>query len=286
MQIIIRMDDITPDMDWEKFYKVKGVLDKYNIKPLLGIVPDCKDDLLHFEEPHSDFFEVIRGLVREGYEIAQHGTYHMYETEETGLLGINPFSEYAGISYDVQYEKIKAGKDILNQNGIETDVFMAPGHTFDENTLKALKALDFKALTDGLYSEAYVREGIICVPCRLARMDVMTGFDTLCLHSNLMSDADIKELEMFADLHSGEFVTFSSVIEKGCNVNYSSKVKHEEEKVLKKRLSKNKIAESKRLGWYLAYTNHSNSKVKWIKRIVLLPLLLTNKYKGNNREEK
>ena len=40
MKIAVRMDDITPDMDWEKFEAFKTILDKYNIKPLLGIVPD------------------------------------------------------------------------------------------------------------------------------------------------------------------------------------------------------------------------------------------------------
>ncbi|MED9806067.1 MAG: DUF2334 domain-containing protein, partial [Lachnospiraceae bacterium] len=51
------MDDITPDMDWEKFEAFKTILDKYNIKPLLGIVPDCRDAHLHKTEDVPDFFD-------------------------------------------------------------------------------------------------------------------------------------------------------------------------------------------------------------------------------------
>ena len=29
MKIAVRLDDITPDMDWERFYVFKALLDKY-----------------------------------------------------------------------------------------------------------------------------------------------------------------------------------------------------------------------------------------------------------------
>ncbi|MBO5623235.1 MAG: DUF2334 domain-containing protein, partial [Butyrivibrio sp.] len=40
MNITIRMDDITPDMDWDKFLRFKSLLDEHGIKPLIGVVPD------------------------------------------------------------------------------------------------------------------------------------------------------------------------------------------------------------------------------------------------------
>ena len=39
MNITVRLDDITPDMDWERFYKFKALLDQYQVKPLIGVVP-------------------------------------------------------------------------------------------------------------------------------------------------------------------------------------------------------------------------------------------------------
>ncbi|MDE6984516.1 MAG: DUF2334 domain-containing protein, partial [Lachnospiraceae bacterium] len=39
MKISIRMDDITPDMDWAKFLRFKALCDRDQIKPLIGVLP-------------------------------------------------------------------------------------------------------------------------------------------------------------------------------------------------------------------------------------------------------
>lgn len=282
MQVIIRMDDITPDMDWEKFNKVRALFEKYNIRPLIGVVPECRDKSLHKGEANSDFFAIIKELVSNGWEVAQHGTYHVYETEDAGLLGINPFSEFAGLPYEKQYEKLKAGQEILRENGITTKFFMAPGHTYDSNTLKALVKLGFEAVTDGLADQVYLRDGIKCVPCRLANLQKIHGLDTVCIHSNLMSDDDISELENFIASNVSDIVTFSKVLNSCDVVPFDKGIDRQEKKELKLRTRRNKAASSKRIAWYLTYTNHSNSKIKWIRRIILLPMLLTNKYKDND----
>ena len=77
MKIAVRMDDITPDMDWEKFEAFKTILDKYNIKPLLGIVPDCRDAHLHKTEDVPDFFDRMKKLKEEGCFLAMHGYRHL-----------------------------------------------------------------------------------------------------------------------------------------------------------------------------------------------------------------
>ena len=46
MKIAIRLDDITPDMDKKSFERFKALLDKYKVKPLIGVVPDNKDPQL------------------------------------------------------------------------------------------------------------------------------------------------------------------------------------------------------------------------------------------------
>ena len=46
MKIAVRLDDITPDMDWESFLRFKELLDRYQVKPLIGIVPDNQDEHL------------------------------------------------------------------------------------------------------------------------------------------------------------------------------------------------------------------------------------------------
>ena len=46
MKIAIRLDDISYDMNWEKFLRFKRLLDNPGIKPLIGVIPDNGDPML------------------------------------------------------------------------------------------------------------------------------------------------------------------------------------------------------------------------------------------------
>ena len=61
MKIAIRMDDITPDMNWDNFLALKALFDRYHICPLIGVVPDNRDDGLRIMEPREDFCEGASG---------------------------------------------------------------------------------------------------------------------------------------------------------------------------------------------------------------------------------
>ena len=45
-------------MNWEKFNRFVDILDKYDLKPLIGIVPDCKDDELNTDQRIDDYKEL------------------------------------------------------------------------------------------------------------------------------------------------------------------------------------------------------------------------------------
>ena len=60
MKITVRLDDITPDMDWDKFERFKKVLDEHDIKPLIGVVPDNKDEKLSCGPVHEDFWTYVK----------------------------------------------------------------------------------------------------------------------------------------------------------------------------------------------------------------------------------
>ena len=273
-QCMIRLDDITPDMNWERFYRAKEIFDRYRICPLIGVVPDNRDEKLHKEESREEFWNIIRRLQEEGWVVAQHGTYHCYETKTGGILGINPFSEFAGLPYEAQLQKLREGKRILEENGIRTNIFMAPGHTYDKNTLKALKECGFEVITDGLAAQPYLNEGILCIPCRLRGFKKPDGIDTVCLHTNLMDEKDMDELDAFCKANHEVIVPFEPEHYRKQAGKRNLLTKTEECMVLTGRQIKDKIANSRRLAWYMNKTNHPNSKVKWIKRLVCLPLLL------------
>ena len=274
VQCMIRLDDITPDMNWERFYRAKEIFDRYQIHPLLGVVPDNRDETLHKGTDNEEFWNIIRQLQSAGWTVAQHGTYHCYETEDNGILGINPFSEFAGLPFEKQLDKLRAGKKILKDNGIATDIFMAPGHTYDNNTLKALKECGFGVITDGLSSKPYLEEGILCIPCRLRGFKRPNGIDTVCLHTNLMNEQDMGELDAFCKENREVIMSFEPERYRRQAEKKNFYLKAEEYITLAGRQLKNKIATSKRLAWYLNKTNHSSSKVKLLKRLVYLPLLL------------
>ena len=97
MKIAVRIDDITPDMDWEKFRRLETLLDKYHIAPLLGIVPDNQDSNLMRDSVMPDFDNQIKKWEAKGWVLAMHGWKHIYTTKKGGLFPLNNFSEFAGV---------------------------------------------------------------------------------------------------------------------------------------------------------------------------------------------
>jgi len=152
-------------MNWDRYFALKTIFDRYRILPLLGVIPDNQDPhLLKFPHCSVDFWDHIRERVHAGWNIALHGCHHLYHTDNKGLLGINARSEFAGLSYEDQYEKINHGLSIFATNGINTRIFMAPAHSYDKTTLRVLKALGIDSITDGFALFPYLKEGILYVP--------------------------------------------------------------------------------------------------------------------------
>ncbi|MCR5404735.1 MAG: DUF2334 domain-containing protein [Butyrivibrio sp.] len=211
MNIAIRMDDITPDMDWEKFYRFKALLDKYGCRPLIGVVPDNRDKKLAISDKREDFFAYIRELVSDGWIVAMHGYNHLYTTEDPGLFPIGHKSEFAGQALVRQNEMIRKGRDIFEANRINTDIFMAPSHSFDKNTLLALRQNGFHIITDGFGTGPFKSNGFVFYPISVQKSrtlkDMRDGLVTFVYHANTMDDSDFMKLEEL--LKSGKVVSYS-----------------------------------------------------------------------------
>jgi len=210
------MDDITPDMDFDKFNKIKAILDDYGLKPLIGIVPFNKDDTLHVENCHEDFKDFLSNLKSEGWIMALHGYNHLYTTRSKGIFPINEFSEFAGVEPDIQNKMIEQGLKQLKEWGVETDVFMAPGHTFDKNTLKALKNNNINCVTDGFGKRPYIRDDIIFYPISSRRSECTEkkeGYSTYVLHANSMSDKEIDAFERLIKDNRDCFISYSEYMQ-------------------------------------------------------------------------
>ena len=189
-------------MDWPKFLKFKGLLDVYGIKPLIGVIPDNMDTSLdgNLDGAPTDFWEYIKELKNDGYVISMHGMSHVYTTSEDGMFPLNKFSEFAGLPYDEQLELLSYGVDIFNEHEIDTDIFMAPAHSFDNNTLRALGELGFMKITDGFGNKPFVYKDMSFYPISFNRKSVLknknkSGFTTFVYHVNTMNDRDFENFE-------------------------------------------------------------------------------------------
>ena len=77
---VFRLDDIAPNMRWDIMDKVKILFDKYNIKPIIGVIPKNEDkELKSYPVCTFDFWEKIKNLEKDGWEIAMHGYEHLYK---------------------------------------------------------------------------------------------------------------------------------------------------------------------------------------------------------------
>ncbi len=205
MKIAVRMDDIAPGMDWVKFGRFKALLDEYKIKPLIGVVPDNQDENL--KRTHEggtscdnpvpeDFWGYIKKLQDDGWVIAMHGYQHVYTRKKGGLFPLNHFSEFAGLDYDRQFDMLVRGREIMESHGIGTDIFMPPAHSYDKNTLKALRKAGFCKITDGFGKEPYFWNEMCFYPISF-RLDSdlkkKKGMTTMVVHTNTVSGKDMEK---------------------------------------------------------------------------------------------
>lgn len=211
------MDDITPDMNWENFWFFQELFEKAGITPLLGIVPESRDEKLRREKTHENFYEIMRELNQKGYSFAIHGCYHLYTTKKGGLFPLNACSEFAGVPYEKQKEMLAFGKKKLEEQGLPADIFMAPAHSYDKNTLRALRELGITRITDGFGKEPYNYKGMTFYPISflLGRsLKQKDGVTTLVLHANTVTETDKARYRKIFDEYGKNMISYSEYLER------------------------------------------------------------------------
>ena len=66
------------------------------------------DNVLRFEKDEQ-FWNTTHAWQNKGWEIALHGYDHVCITNEGGINPVNPRSEFAGVSLELQKEKVRKG---------------------------------------------------------------------------------------------------------------------------------------------------------------------------------
>ncbi|MDE6203153.1 MAG: DUF2334 domain-containing protein, partial [Lachnospiraceae bacterium] len=193
------------------------LLDQYQVKPLIGVVPDNRDENLVRKESRGpeDFWAYIKELEKEGWVMAMHGFRHIYTTDRGGIFPLNNFSEFAGVPYERQREMLAAGKGMLEEKGIQTDIFMAPAHSYDGNTLKALKDTGFWALTDGFGDYPYRFQGLTFFPIsfQLGRtFKKKKGYSTMVVHTGTVSEKDLERYKGYFENKNVQWISYKEYL--------------------------------------------------------------------------
>lgn len=212
-QYLVRFDDICPTMNWSIWERVESVLMRHNIKPILAVVPDNRDPMLMVDSVCAGFWERVRAWQATGWTIALHGYQHRYETDHPGLLGINIFSEFAGLSYAAQRAKLEQAVAVFKAQGVRVDGWVAPAHAFDATTVKVLLELGINVISDGFYSRPVKRLGALWIPQQMWRFRAMPfGVWTVCYHHNHLSESAFGQFEIDAARFSPVITSVDQVV--------------------------------------------------------------------------
>ena len=63
MKILIRFDDIAENMNWHLMDKCEKLFDKYEIKPVLGVIPNNQDLELKSYPRKENFWQIVNLVI-------------------------------------------------------------------------------------------------------------------------------------------------------------------------------------------------------------------------------
>lgn len=180
---LVRFDDICPTLNWTIWNEIEKILVEANVKPILAVIPDNQDPQLMAGRREERFWERAREWQAHGWTIGLHGYQHLFVTAECGIVGTHRRSEFAGLPREEQAEKLRLGCAILRQRGLDPQVWVAPAHSFDWNTVAALKTVGVRAISDGLGAAPWTHEGMLWLPQQFGKFRPMPfGLWTVCIH--------------------------------------------------------------------------------------------------------
>lgn len=223
---LLRLDDACETMSREKWNRVEKLLDKYKIKPLVGVIPFNQDTNLKIDSFDYEFWKKVKDWEKKEWEIGLHGYNHVYISKSGGINPINQRSEFAGVDYIQQFEKIKQGYKIFQKRNIKPKVFFAPSHTFDLNTLKALKEVtEINIISDTIANDIYKENDFYFIPQQTGRVrNLPFKVVTFCYHPNSMLENDFIILENFIRKYKRKFIKFNDLILKDRKLGLFDKI--------------------------------------------------------------
>lgn len=212
---LFRCDDASLDFNETKWIRLAKIFDKYSVKPMFAIIPENRDTKISYTPPDDNRWELFRNWISNGWAPALHGFQHKFHNINRLRLAM-PFydrSEFAGLSLECQKTKIKSGLKILSEQSIYPEIFVAPAHSFDKNTLHALMSgTSIKYVSDTIAFTPYRYRALKMIPQQLwLPVDKKNGVWTICLHPNTMQERDYTFLELWIKRNQSNIINFEDI---------------------------------------------------------------------------
>jgi len=213
-QYLLRFDDLCPTMDRRRWERFLPLIERYELRPILAVVPDNHDPELEIEQAYEGFWEEMRGLAAKGAAIGLHGYRHLCASTGRSLIPVHRTSEFAGVARESQREWIEAGLTVLRSHGLEPKVWVAPRHGLDWVTVEVLREVGLDVISDGFARRPYRDGGATWIPQQVwGPVEKASGLWTICLHSNSATDAEVAALEAFLERDAAQFTSVDRVLQ-------------------------------------------------------------------------
>jgi len=213
-QYVLRVDDLCPTVHARRWDRMRILIQEFGIRPILAVVPANEDRQLEASPPDPGFWDQMRAMEAAGATIALHGHTHVCGESRRNLIRLHGSGEFAGLPIDVQRNRIARGLEILRGQGLNPRLWVAPRHSFDWNTLQALRKEGIRSLSDGLARIPFERGGITWIPMQLwSPVPRSKGLWTICVHPNSTHRERFENLRSFFGRYAAQFTCFDRVAE-------------------------------------------------------------------------
>lgn len=207
---IMRLDDACPHWDVDKWAHVEDILDAYQVKPLVGLIPSVEDPDLMRYPVDKNYWERVARWSKKGWELALHGCTHVYSTKSGGLNPVNERSEFAGLPLEIQRAKIATGVRVLAEHNVHPRVFshrLIPSMRIRlRHCASRATFVSFRIPLPLSPMQAMV---FTFVPQQSGRVRPLPfPVVTFCYHPNTMDEADFVTLDSFLQNKANKFREF------------------------------------------------------------------------------
>lgn len=156
ISVFFRYDDFAATSPFDLEKRIADVFGRGGVSFTVGIIPYITKGDIHDPRNFGNAelpFEKVNFI---NYMVKSHvidPALHGYE-HKNSRIG-SPYSEFRGLEYNVQYQKLLRGAELFEQQfGIWPQSFIPPWNSYDRNTLKVLERIKIKNVSANRYGDA------------------------------------------------------------------------------------------------------------------------------------